>query len=186
MSSRGNKWTPEQTEQLRALHEKGLSCALMAAEIGCGFTRNAIIGRLHRLGLSNAKSKKWKDRWANRPKSEKPRENRKSIRIIRANGNSDKMRFMEAPETDLAPLRCVEVVPLNLALVDLAHDGCRYPYGDGPFRFCGHPQIDGSSYCGPHWSITYARSRQTNPAATESRRRNFRKQYKLTLLEAAE
>jgi len=44
-------WTDDRVEQLKQLQADGLSCSLIAAEIG-GITRNAVIGKLHRLGLS--------------------------------------------------------------------------------------------------------------------------------------
>ena len=43
-------WTPERIEQLRNCVTSGLSCSQIAAEIGV--TRNAVIGKIHRLGLS--------------------------------------------------------------------------------------------------------------------------------------
>ncbi len=42
-------WTPERIEQLRNFATSGLSSSQIAAEIGV--TRNAVIGKLHRLGL---------------------------------------------------------------------------------------------------------------------------------------
>jgi GcrA cell cycle regulator len=164
----------------------GSSFAIAAAEIndkfGTSFTRNAAIGRAHRLGLCQAKFVPKRE--PTRSAKPAPTVKRRATRVVRPNGNSDMRQVLECPEPE--PLRCVEVVPLNMDILDLAHDGCRYPYGDGPFTFCGHPQISGSSYCGPHWALTNARSRGTNEAATENRRRNFRKQYKLHLLEATE
>ena len=43
-------WTPERIEQLRNGVSSGLSCSQIAAEIGV--TRNAVIGKIHRLGLA--------------------------------------------------------------------------------------------------------------------------------------
>ncbi|MGB7097953.1 MAG: GcrA family cell cycle regulator, partial [Xanthobacteraceae bacterium] len=43
-------WTPERVEQLRSFVVSGLTCSQIAAEIGV--TRNAVIGKIHRLGLS--------------------------------------------------------------------------------------------------------------------------------------
>lgn len=183
MRTRGQEWTAEQIEQLKALHAKSMSCSLIAAEIGCGFTRNAIIGKLHRMGLSNAASTVRKHKWGNRPRAEKS-VTRKTIRVVRANGNSDRMHFMESPETDIAALRCIEVDPLHVPLIDL--DGCRYPYGEGPFTFCNHPKFEGSSYCGPHFALARTSTRKLSDAGREQRRRTMRANYKLTLMEAAE
>lgn len=35
-------------------------------------------------------------------------------------------------------------------LMELGPDDCRYPFGEGPFTFCGDPAIIGSSYCELH------------------------------------
>jgi GcrA cell cycle regulator len=53
-------------------------------------------------------------------------------------------------------LRCVDIDPRHLSLIDLEPDDCRYPYGgdeDGEaITFCGHPRRRGSSYCTAHFS----------------------------------
>src|SRR5277367_4975507 len=46
-------WTAERIEQLRNFVVTGLTCSQIAAEIGV--TRNAVIGKIHRLGLSPAR-----------------------------------------------------------------------------------------------------------------------------------
>ncbi|MGI6246428.1 MAG: GcrA family cell cycle regulator [Pseudochelatococcus sp.] len=51
MSDPGNTWTDERVEQLRKLWSDGLSASQIATEIG-GVSRNAVIGKVHRLGLS--------------------------------------------------------------------------------------------------------------------------------------
>lgn len=45
-------WQPEHDEQLRALWGEGKSCNAIAISLNCGFSKNAVIGRIHRLGLS--------------------------------------------------------------------------------------------------------------------------------------
>lgn len=180
-------WAPAHSEMLIELLAKGRSYAEIAAELNerfqTNYSRNAACGKGFRLSVkAPPKIKK-------PPKPRKPRPPaNKTIRIVRANANSDKMRYLESPQSaEVLALRCAEVVPLHQSLIDLEHNGCRYPYGDGPsFTFCGHPQIKDSSYCGPHWALTFSESRRTNDAAAENRRRNLRKQFKMSLMEAAE
>lgn len=50
--------------------------------------------------------------------------------------------------------------PLNLTLDELREDSCRWPYGDGPFTFCGHPKKGGSSYCVTHHAMAFTRGSQ--------------------------
>ena len=45
-------WTDERVEQLRKLWLDGKSASQIAAELANGITRNAVIGKVHRLGLS--------------------------------------------------------------------------------------------------------------------------------------
>ena len=55
-------------------------------------------------------------------------------------------------------LRCVEIAPRHLSLVELEAGDCRYPYGGDEegeaITFCGHPRREGSSYCTPHFHLT--------------------------------
>jgi GcrA cell cycle regulator len=180
---KGSAWTEERIEKLKALHARKLSCSMMASELG-GVTRNAVIGKLHRLGLSNAYSTVHRDnQYGRKPRPKK--ENRKTIRIVRANGNSNQHRVMESAETDLAALRCVEVIPQHIALLDIQPHHCRYPYGESPFTFCGHTILDGRSYCGPHYALSIRAPRPISPAVQEQRRRTLRANYKLALVEVA-
>jgi GcrA cell cycle regulator len=57
-----------------------------------------------------------------------------------------------------AKLRCVEIEPRELSLLDLGWGDCRYPYGGDEegeaITFCGHPRRPGSSYCTPHFHLS--------------------------------
>ena len=45
-------WTDERVETLKRMWAEGQSASQIAKELG-GVTRNAVIGKVHRLGLSN-------------------------------------------------------------------------------------------------------------------------------------
>ena len=56
-------------------------------------------------------------------------------------------------------MRCVEVEPRHLSLIDPTRGDCRYPYGGGDeegeaITFCGQPRRRGSSYCKPHFNLS--------------------------------
>ena len=55
-------------------------------------------------------------------------------------------------------LRCVEIEPRHLTVIELEFDDCRYPYGgdeeNEAITFCGHPRRAGSSYCAPHFQLS--------------------------------
>jgi hypothetical protein len=46
----------------------------------------------------------------------------------------------------------IEPPSRDLRLIELAADQCKWPYGDGPFVFCGHPVPEGvRNYCPHHF-----------------------------------
>jgi GcrA cell cycle regulator len=51
-------WTDERVEQLKTLWADGLSCGQIAGELNCGFSRNAVIGKVYRLGLPERAKRK--------------------------------------------------------------------------------------------------------------------------------
>src|SRR5215211_2405368 len=70
---RGMSWTDERVEMLKKLWSDGLSASQIAAELG-GITRNAVIGKVHRLGLSGR---------AKSPSSSAPRQRRARPSMMR-------------------------------------------------------------------------------------------------------
>jgi len=163
-------WADEsRVERLKELWANGHSTSWIAADLGNGITRNSVIGKIHRLGLSEPMVK-----IARAPKPLKepkqPKEQKSRVCISKANGNTGTLRLFESASMEMAPLRCVEIVPLHLSLNDLTDETCKYPYGDGPvFTFCGHPPFKGS-YCGPHRALVYTAPRNVSEAERERRR----------------
>src|SRR5829696_2799775 len=77
---RGMSWTDERVELLKKLWSDGLSASQIAAELG-GITRNAVIGKVHRLGLSGrAKSPSSSAPRVRKPRSHMMRVSRTSMR----------------------------------------------------------------------------------------------------------
>ncbi len=135
-------WDELRVETLKRLHALGNSASVIGAELGV--SRNAVIGKANRLGLAQPPREI-------KIKAAKPRE-RKVMRIEPANAFGS-FRIRESiSAVEHHKLRCVEIIPQHVSLVDL--EGCKYPYGDGPFTFCNHPQMKGSSYCVPHYHLT--------------------------------
>ena len=136
-------WTLEQSEALRAHIDFGeLSYARIAEDInarfGTFYSRNAAIGKAGRMGLCNP----YREKVAKLPKPRKPQPSKPRPRPA-----------FERVEN--IQLRCAEIVPRNLSLLDLGPDDCRYPVNDdSPFLFCGHRKLKGASYCGPHFALT--------------------------------
>jgi GcrA cell cycle regulator len=149
-------WTDERVEMLKKLWADGLSASQIAAELG-GITRNAVIGKVHRLGLSGrAKSPS-----SAAPRPRKPRAHSHMLRVSRPSirGNT---ALAHAYEFDLErePELLDNVIPLGQrrTLLELTEETCRWPIGDPgqpDFFFCGGQTITGLPYCAYHSRVAY-------------------------------
>ncbi|MBZ0230036.1 MAG: GcrA cell cycle regulator [Bauldia sp.] len=153
-------WTDERVELLKKLWIDGLSASQIAAQLG-GVTRNAVIGKVHRLNLSGrAKpaSTTPRPRKAGRAASPPPRP---SARTYVAGNTALKIHAHPAPRRVPSPVPIEDlVVPisLNVSLMDLNDSMCKWPIGDPTaenFCFCGHRNFNGLPYCEYHSRIAY-------------------------------
>src|SRR5207248_8365901 len=115
-------WTDERVEQLKKLWESGLSASQIAAELG-NITRNAVIGKVHRLGLSGrAKSPS-----SSVPRQRKARPSQQMVRISRpvSRGNTALAHAFEV-EMEPDPIAYDNVVPMSqrLSLLELNEATC--------------------------------------------------------------
>jgi GcrA cell cycle regulator len=149
-------WTEDRTETLRKLWSIGVSFSRIAAELGEGVTRNAVCGKIHRMEFTGPGTyRKLTDEQLKAAKRK-----RNEIGNARRRERRREQPIIIKPKltvTNLEALRCVEVKPLGKTLLELGPDECRYPFGDGPFTFCGHPTMEGHSYCGPHFGLSARR-----------------------------
>jgi len=135
-------WTPEREEKLKELWKKGHTASQIATLIG-GTTRNAVIGKAHRLNLeARAASKKSVTKTTT--ENNTPPENKKQ-KLGR------KARFK-------ALLLDKNFEPENpKQLEELNDETCRWPIGhpyEEKFYFCGRKSIDKFPYCKLH--VLYA------------------------------
>ena len=142
----------------------GLSAAQIAAELGSDITRNAVIGKINRLGLTRDRPIII-PRAPRSPRVPKTRngEHHARFKIISGNGNSNHLKIIQSSAAEMPALRCIEVVPRNLTLQELELNDCRYIAGDA-YLYCAHPAKPGSAYCAPHKALMFipphANSRQ--------------------------
>lgn len=159
-------WTDERVELLKKLWCEGLSASQIAAEVG-GITRNAVIGKVHRLGLSGrAKSAN-----AGVPRPRKARSPAQMLRIGRGaiRGNTALAHAYEI-EAEVEPELIDNVIPIGQrrTILELTEQTCRWPVGDpgsGDFFFCGGNTVTGLPYCAYHSRMAY------QPAADRRRDR---------------
>jgi len=147
-------WTDERVELLKKLWADGLSASQIANELG-SVTRNAVIGKVHRLGLSG----RAKSLSSSAPRPRKPRTHA-MLRIrptMRGNTALAAVYDLDyAAEPDLVE----NIVPMGqrCSLLELSDSKCRWPIGDpgsAEFAFCGGNTVEGIPYCGYHARIAY-------------------------------
>lgn len=154
-------WTDERVELLRKLWMDGLSASQIAAELG-GVTRNAVIGKVHRLGLSG-RAKSVSTQNVNRQKrAARPAPAAAPARPVRSSQRalSEPQMFIRSENgvTQSAPQDLVAPEPLRLDLTQLGESTCKWPIGDPAtedFYFCGHNSKDSGPYCAFHARIAY-------------------------------
>ena len=166
-------WTDERVEKLKRLWAEGLSASQIAAQLG-GVSRNAVIGKVHRLNLpgrakaggvaaaSRAPAKR--PTTAPRPATFAARAAstvRPTTRTMGATALQDEMEpeAETARQIVVAP-RSNVVVPISkqLSLTDLTERTCKWPVGDplkDDFHFCGCESPDASPYCAYHAKLAY-------------------------------
>ena len=149
-------WTDDRVEQLKKLWEAGLSASQIAAELG-NITRNAVIGKVHRLGLSGrAKSPS-----SAVPRQRKVRPAQQMMRINRpvSRGSTALAQAFEV-EAEPDPIAYDNVVPMSqrLNLLELNENTCHWPVGDPSspdFFFCGGKALASLPYCAHHSRVAY-------------------------------
>lgn len=167
-------WTDERVELLRKLWSEGLSASQIAAQLG-GVSRNAVIGKVHRLKLSSrgrAASAPTRQKKAVQAGSGAKQVTRTTTRTVTVSVGATALQAQfDAEPVSRHHMRPQEnvVVPISrrLQLVQLSERTCKWPNGDPlseDFSFCGNDSAETGPYCNYHSRIAF------QPAA--ERRRN--------------
>jgi GcrA cell cycle regulator len=151
-------WTDERVELLKKLWNDGLSASQIAAELG-GINRNAVLGKVRRLGLPG----RAKSPVSPVARQRKPRTAAMLLRVARPalRGNTALARLPAYEvEYEPDPQITAEIVPIGqrCTLLELSESRCRWPIGDPgthDFFFCGGNTADGLPYCTHHARIAY-------------------------------
>jgi GcrA cell cycle regulator len=144
MFATGPTWTDERLELLKGHFAAGLTCRQIAAEIGV--SRNAVIGKLSRLGLTRDKPP-----GSEAPRPKRPRERRgRSVPRLQyemLRQVYDEAAFTEGPV--VSERRC--------SLFELSKERCRWPVNAEAeeFSFCGNTPLAGMPYCSGHTRLAY-------------------------------
>ena len=150
-------WTEERVARLTKLWSDGLSASQVAAELG-GVTRNAVIGKIHRLGLSgrDKPAKKSGTRQKRTPSANAYSRSNSSASKTAKSGNVTSIAKLAPAPTPVEDLVAPE--PLRIKLVQLTETTCKWPLGDpqeSDFCFCGHSIKATTPYCEYHCNLAY-------------------------------
>lgn len=167
-------WTDERIALLKKMWKEGKSAADIAKTLGKGVTRNAVIGKAHRMGLSGRPSpiKNTPPKKEAAPKAAKPaatplRDAKKAAPAAKAAAKPNLALVKEAEELKKIEK---EQIPLGggVALIDLTERMCKWPIGDPKepdFTFCGRGIRVGTPYCPDHAAMAYQTSSRSRNAA---------------------
>lgn len=185
MSSSKEPWPQDMLDTAIRLWKDGMS----GTEVGqiIGKSRNAVLGKMHRLGLCDGKkpagrrvvvaARKARAEKVEKPKAAKSKAQKKLKRPNwrtpankgmhwhrrGLNDNSSTFALTSAPVPDIVD------PPGKYTLMDLDKDMCKWPVGDptsSDFGFCGDPRVEGRPYCACH-------ARRANIPLTKSQKRNI-------------
>ncbi len=173
-------WTDDRVEILKKMWGEGQSASQIAKELG-GVTRNAVIGKVHRLGLSNragsggnakteAKAKpaaKTEAKAAPKPEAAteaEPEAEYKPVLPVRKQIIPAGQPLPPQPSANeispeaLAKVSEIEKKAKRLTLMELTERTCKWPVGDpatDDFWFCGLPVKTGKPYCEAHVGVAF-------------------------------
>ncbi len=174
-------WTDDRVATLTKMWGEGNSASQIAKEIG-GVTRNAVIGKVHRLGLSNrettAKSKAAPKAVKAAPKAKVKQ--KEPVRVANPNSTTEIPTARDIPRkrpiitagqplppqpsaSEVSAEALAKVVEIEgqarkLNLMQLTERTCKWPIGDpatDEFWFCGHPAQVGKPYCETHVAVAF-------------------------------
>ena len=178
-------WTDERIAALKQYWEEGRSASQIAEVLGEGLSRNAVIGKAHRLGLASRPSPlKTGESKTSEPKAPKaPKAEPKAAAPRPAPAAAPRAEApaaprpvaaaVAAPEQPAAPVAAPAFQPTapvaraatpprakgaRVTLLDLNDRICKWPIGhpdEADFHFCGKPVNPGFPYCGEHCLVAY-------------------------------
>ncbi len=174
-------WTDDRVELLKRLWGEGQSASQIAKELG-GVTRNAVIGKVHRLGLSNRAAAATEEAQAKTVEPAAPEPVTPAPEVAEEVAATPEPAAAVTPMPPraqiipagrplppqpshneispeaLARVSEVEKVALKLNLMELTEKTCKWPVGDPAtpnFWFCGLPVQPGKPYCEAHVGVAF-------------------------------
>jgi len=176
-------WTDERVEQLKQHWTEGKSASQIAGLLGHGLTRNAVIGKVHRLGLAGRAKSPGLASPRPRPAASQPSAHRaaapRMASAARITRGATALAIAPEALADAEPEAFENVVvpmSLRVTIVELKEAMCRWPLGDpatAEFRYCGSPTASGP-YCAYHSSLAYQPAQERRRDRDRARRAALR------------
>ena len=161
-------WTDDRIERLKQMWSEGLSASQIAKSLG-EVTRNAVIGKVHRLGLAGR---------ITAPRVERPRPAAVTITVAAPQQTARlPVPRVAAMRAEAVSEEMLEPMPENaVSVADLSASVCRWPLGDpatAEFRFCGRRAKPGAPYCEAHVRLAYQPAQSRRDRDLVRKRLNF-------------
>jgi len=148
-------WDDERVALLKKLWAEGLSASQIASKMG-GVTRNAVIGKVHRLGLSGR---------ATPAKPQRGRAVSESVSLTVEKPFPSKSALTTSPEPEFSAPIILDSGDLT-TVATLQRNMCKWPIGDpatDDFHFCGQSTSTGKSYCPYHAHMAFQPPQRRGP-----------------------
>ncbi|KND50473.1 MAG: GcrA cell cycle regulator [Parcubacteria bacterium C7867-007] len=171
-------WTDERIELLKNLWRDGLSASQIAKQLG-GVTRNAVIGKVHRLGLSGRATPSKPQRTffkaprPARPVTAAPSAPRRIYESVEVPTPAKKCGTVVAP----TPVHYVDESPGTATITTLGNHMCKWPIGDPSrenFTFCGN-RAENGPYCYRHDALAHQPAQAKKKSAAAELARSLRR-----------
>lgn len=176
-----SSWTPERVATItKRWTIDGWSATQIAREIG-GVTRMAVIGKIHRLGLSGVgRAKPHVERFAKQPRVLRVKALPKIVAKRSALTGLIQGALAKSLPSPRPVLRCVPITQEPVGLLAL-NGGCKYPVSehDGECLFCGAHRPGRGPFCQDHARISYQPSAAAKRAQDRGLERFLRRQVAL-------
>jgi len=151
-------WNDERTATLRKLWLEGLSASQVARQLG-GVSRSAVIGKVHRLGITV------------RDVPSRPRASTRTAGRAQPRSRPVREPAAATPRPALRLVELAEMTPTSTILALSTHS-CRWPIGNpdaNDFGFCGREKTARGSYCDDHARGAFRRLQSSSDVRTWAR-----------------
>ena len=146
-------WTDNRLDRLKTLWREGVSASAIARDLGPGVSRNAVLGKVHRMGLSASRAS---------PPAPISRTAPPRVDTGPRRPRPAPSKGRRSPENDLSQTPDVG----GRTILSVRRGECRWPFGDPEkrgFSLCGEP-VGRGAFCAAHAAIAY----RAAPVSAES------------------